>query len=715
MASKGQASDLNQSSSQALLALLKSISPDAVPKDGKKLSEEDVRRLSDKLTQLMGKDAVEQYEQPRNARGELVNEEGLPIVDVTEPFDAAEARKTVPALVADEEKLIPLSSLSQAQQGHLRRQRDRLLDKLEEEERLEQLRERERVVEGRKDLARKKREEAAKEKDGTKTAKEMQKKMGKALLHSRAVDEVGKDEKPDLQTENSVQTPEPSKAKKTVSFATQHAESLIKPRNYGYGKSQQVSLGKLRPMTRPTLLSEVQDTKRPMKTLVIERKPVGQGPVQTEQQRIVDSDDESNPEAEDHETPGLGDENTLHANESIEESDSGLDAAQSEILEEDTFDLDYAQHQREIAFEYYAKRGTVGQAAAQAMMSHADEKHEGEKVIPPDVGVVEPHSKPPISHFKASKFASSYNASVPAQSTSLDGSVLPASSAKTLQHAIRMGKLDPQDRLIGDDDDSGSDLENEAMQEIIDLLKKGEVYNVGPEGNQTVHAIPKPENEQTSTVAAVNPAVLPPLSRPGASKFKLDRSQAGPSSSRASRDQPNDTSPGTKTSNAQTAVGSVTERQPRGNASTPLSAGFPGTALGTGQPSSAAARQSSQRQPIRPASQSTITESPLRPSGHIGKDSLTPSSMIVESPSFPRPAGESLVSSTRAVTESSSLTEFRSLPNQDTSSRRPTRPPTVMSSVVREKPIQPTNKVGQAKETQPPNPKKVSRFRAERT
>jgi hypothetical protein len=55
----------------ALLGLLRSIAPDAVPEEGKKLREDDVKKINERLTELLGKDAVEHYNKDENARGEV--------------------------------------------------------------------------------------------------------------------------------------------------------------------------------------------------------------------------------------------------------------------------------------------------------------------------------------------------------------------------------------------------------------------------------------------------------------------------------------------------------------------------------------------------------------------------------------------------------------------------------------------------------------------
>ena len=84
--------------------------------------------------------------------------------------------------MAEEDELISHASLSEVERSRLRQERDRILDLLEEEEKLEERREKERFAKDRKEFIQKKMEETAKETDRTKVAKDIQRKMGKALL-----------------------------------------------------------------------------------------------------------------------------------------------------------------------------------------------------------------------------------------------------------------------------------------------------------------------------------------------------------------------------------------------------------------------------------------------------------------------------------------------------------------------------------------------------
>lgn len=139
--------------------------------------------------------------------------------------------------------------------------------------------------------------------------------------------------------------------------------------------------------------------------------------------------------------------------------------------------------------------------------------------------------KPSISKFKATRIASAYNASTPSSaSTSLGASVLPASSTRTIQRAIRVGKIDVDQQLVGGEADSASDEETERIQEVLDLLKRGEIYNIGPDG-EYVHAIsPLPSTAPTLSAKPQprdQPVSHPPLNKSKPSKFKAYRAQTG--------------------------------------------------------------------------------------------------------------------------------------------------------------------------------------------
>ncbi|KAF8633845.1 hypothetical protein AX15_001218 [Amanita polypyramis BW_CC] len=683
----------------ALLGILRSIAPEVVPEDGNKLDEEDIKKINERLVELLGKGAMDQYNQDKNERGELVNEDGLPIIEITEPTEIADVREVGTAHIADDDGLIPLASLSNVQREYLRQETEHVLDTLEEEERLEEQREKERFLEERRESIREKMKEAAKEKERAKAGKDLQKKMGKALLRAGGEES----ENGDYHTGREAAPSEPAKPKKCVSFAAESVKEMGSPTQEKWGG---ISLARLRSTNRPTLLDRVTENKEPMKRKVIERRLAGQYSI-----TLRDSDDESNPDEEEDKGYDLDDKSSLHDEQPPQDS-----APESDVTDEGLEDLDYARHQREIALEYYAKRGIIGQATAQALISHSHSEDQDEKEILADTGVTEPPSpKPSISRFKASKFASSYNASLPSQSTSLDGSVLSVSSAKTLQRAIRMGSLDPENQLVGADGESESEEETETVQQVRELLSKGELYNLGPQGDRAIYAaVPPPQKNgvETGTAAAVNRATLPPLQKPknSTSKFKVDRSQAG--LSKATESQAKGVLSTPKASTTQPTAPTVVERQPPGKPKVTSTSGASPMPPTINYPFRSPNTTSTQKQDPPSTQQPMINDSPsfMPPEGPT---SLAPFSMIVESPSFPLPRG-AIPSRLDTLTPAEAALDVLStstIPTPAVASRRPTRPPIVMSSVVREKPA--TERIEQAEARNALKPQ-VSRFLAER-
>lgn len=251
--------------------------------------------------------------------------------------------------------------------------------------------------------------------------------------------------------------------------------------------------------------------------------------------------------------------------------------------------------------------------------------------------------------------ASSFSAASQASSsTSLGPSTLPASGYQTLQRAIRTGRLE-NDRLVGGDDgESASEPEDESVKEVLELLKKGEVHNLGPTLDPSIPNTDAPPSRplatnksgingisgsisQTQTQTQEVHESTVSTTKPKVSKFKLNRSQ-------------------------------------NSNHFRPES---PAT------PTSTAGRSS----PKMPPTSTSSAASTLNNSPQVGP---TPLSMVVESPSFPPPGP----------------------PQPDASGRRLDRPPTIISAAVLEssgsRNTRPQNQ-NDGKE------RKVSRFMEERT
>ncbi|OCH87405.1 hypothetical protein OBBRIDRAFT_814126 [Obba rivulosa] len=592
MASSGVGStqELSESRAQALQALFNSLAPGiSSSQNDAKLTPDQARKISDKLDELLG-DGVAEAEssgQRRNEKGELVNEEGLPIIDIVEPVsDAKAASGSTP--IFDDPDLLPPWALSPAEKARRRAERERILDLLEEEELYEE--ERDEAAERERFKAElEKRKEAAKaEMENMKRARELQKRMGKALLRN-VIDNKEREAKEQARIEQEEQEAREKtrlKPKKSVSFADLPAEGNEMDEGAPDSNLGDVSLAKLHRKGRTTLLTKAEIEKQPMKMNVVERHPSAET-AQASATSIVgthrDSDDESevesaHDEAEDED--GFPSDVEPHSHSSpllsdSEESDMEHDLGEEPIeWEEDEFD--FARHQREIALAYYEKRASVGSEVLSAMRAHT---HESEWDQP----------EPAASRFKTERTSSSDSSTL--ASHSLGPSVLPSSQSPSLQ---RVG-----DRLVGGEESDD------------DMLKRGEVTN-GPADTAT----PGPSISK-STSDPSEPAKTAPRSK--VSKFKLAFTQP----QRVSRSD--SSSPG-----APPTPTSANER------SSPKFA--PPTAMPIHVPTSTSLPPRSAGDAPR---NSTTRRLAVPPPGQ-GTNTMRMPSMIVESPSFRPPTAASV-------------------------------------------------------------------------
>ncbi|KAI0929182.1 hypothetical protein AcW2_004958 [Taiwanofungus camphoratus] len=499
----------------------------------------------------------------RNEKGELLNEEGLPIVDIVEPVpETTSASASSPTHIFDDPDLLPPWALSPGEKARRRAERERILDLLEEEERVQQERdealERERWREGLE-----KRKEAAKaELDGLRKARELQKRMGKALI--RNVTEAREREEKDRAAKEEEEREESEGRKKSksksVSFAGLPAEGRNEEEETTTGSGWgDVTLARLQRKGKTTLMTRAQMDKQPMKMKVVERHPSGlreaqqPGPAVSEGK---DSDDESVPGSP--VPPDSDEDDIIHSERPDDDSDldsppnspSPSDESDLERLDEEDEpvewqdgDLDFVRHQREIALAYYERRSVIGSEVSSAMRAHTHDDTENEwdqPEVPLDATLASPPPKPSISRFKAERSSSSNAPSSTLASHSLGPSVLPSSQSSSLNSAIRMGKLEGGKLVGGESDDEG----NREAREILEMLARGEVTNVGPHpastsgkaGMNTVVSGPSasgpavssfhPALQQTSNslVDGTDVVAKPKLSK--VSKFKLALAQA---------------------------------------------------------------------------------------------------------------------------------------------------------------------------------------------
>ncbi|KAI0780643.1 hypothetical protein BD413DRAFT_498876 [Trametes elegans] len=642
----GSATSLSESRAQALQALLHSLSPGAQAHDGGKLNPDQVRRISDKLGEILGEDAMPDADR-RNEKGELVNEEGLPIVDIVEPVPAnqdAEAPIPVPGSPFGDTSALPLWTLSPAEKARRRAERDRILDMLEEEEQIEQ--EKEEAEERERFQAElEKRKEAAKaEMDAVKTAREMHKKMGKALLQNMAAAREREEKKQRAQEETERQAREERrklKPKKSVSFADLPPDHENQPWNsvpstdWGDVAPARLNGGK------STLITRGQMDKLPMKMNVVERVPGLKGGLKSPPPPTsshADSDDESDPGSP---VPADSDDGEIiHSDHSDSESppppahdgseDSDVEHPDDdEPVEWDIEGYDFAQHQREIALAYYEKRAAMGTEALAAMRNHEHGEDEWDQPeVPLEANLASAPPKASASRFKASQSSGS---SLP--SHSLGSSILPSSQSSTLKSAVRLGKLEDGELAGGEEGESEDELDPQA-REMLELLKQGEVVNVGPTlstngatASSSAAAISDPTSTSTTSHAPAPDPVTPVQQKPKLSRvsqFKMSLAPTPPQS------------PGSPGSSLSTPLTNIERSSPKleSRSGTPIT-----VPTKTSCPPGSSGKALEQPRP--PQMPGMIVDSPSFPMPGQSKASekrpMQMPGMIVDSPSFPAP------------------------------------------------------------------------------
>ncbi|KAF5390507.1 hypothetical protein D9757_005206 [Collybiopsis confluens] len=688
----------------SLQSLIQSFGLDAT----QNVSEEALQSLSDKLSELLGADVVRDAFSHRDRaemasasvsglEGSLVNEEGLPIIEITEPeFGGPEslsvstssppapsgvsnsttsARTPAPntSLALEESPLIPISQLPQSERDLRRRERDRILDMLEAEEALEQHREREREERVRIEALDRRKPDGTTERERLFALRETHKKMGKALLRSvvgNEEKEVGAEAAPLVDTSGS--TEKQKQKKKSVSFAETDDDGAQEAKAVDQAPSSagvihdwgDVSQGRLRPTAKssnahvsiPALPRE--ESERLMKWQVVERAPASSSnsssrssnssnpnagstpfPLRTQLMpttkiqiadiATADSDDESDAGGD---SPPSSDEDDVYR------QDSDTDHSDAD-LEEENADWDSVQHQREIAVEYYRKRAEVGKENYAALREHTHDRDEN-------------RSSQLLSQRAVSSTRTAHSSDPLADSNarSLDSStIIPAANANNLEDSVRYGKLTEDRRLVqGEADDDESDSDDEAVARgIIELLQKGQVYNIGSTdqgvegGESTIVTIPLLLSlPLLLALKQVNPKILehrrPLRQHRFHTRLLLNLSH------RDNRKRPDSSLPKLKLNVRQRA---------RSQSSTPVST-----------------VSRSSPKPTLSAMESAVVER------------STPTSNSPRSPALPPSLSSSLsASSPHDVTQT--IVESPSFPST-ISERRPDRPPTVMSAKV---------------------------------
>jgi hypothetical protein len=236
-----------------------------------------------------------------------------------------------------------------------------------------------------------KRKEAVKgEMQKLKQARELQKKMGRALIRSvvESRDKAEKESAEQAERDRLADIARPLKPKKSVSFADTEPEEID---GLGSGdKSKSVDWGDVSPGTLRKVPANGWLVRQTMKTHVVERQPSG---LRSPAPPARDSDDESEPENSDE---SFDEENQTYRErqlDSDEESDHRVESPPSESIDNeddhvadepsewDDADFDTARHQREVALEYYEKRKTIGADVVSAMRAHTHGEGEWDQPV----------------------------------------------------------------------------------------------------------------------------------------------------------------------------------------------------------------------------------------------------------------------------------------------------------------------------------------------
>ncbi|KLO18543.1 hypothetical protein SCHPADRAFT_993438 [Schizopora paradoxa] len=588
------AKNLNDGRAEALKALVSSLAP----KDAEKMSSEQVDIVASRLDQILGNIEGADGSQ-RNQKGELLNEEGLPIIEISEPAEESEGRRTNDASqpeieITEEPDVIPLSLLSDQERARIQARCNKILDIFEEEEEKELATEEEREERERLEELAKREAEAKAERAHKLAQREMQKKMGKALLRNiaeaRAKEEQEKSEmlaSPVAGPSSCPTSPGGSrKPKKKVSFANIPDVDVEKPKleqEKSHLTLGDVSVGILKGNTKRVRLKKDELANLPMKLEVVERIPGQWRSNSGVEEREADSDDDSSPE----------DVTQPHADDEDDEDEDEWRSYGNLEDEEDDDDLDtltQAHLQREVALSYIEKRNAIGPDLQELASSEGKGEHEWDAPEVPLEATLA--TQPPRS--KTSRFKASL------QGTSVGSDA----RSPLLAKAVRNGKLTPEGKLSGDVGDSDHEDESEARtQRTLDMLMRGEVVSEAP---PDVSGDSQPANGLSH-----EPSTRQPSKFAARRQFADDVSNASPSA----------TGKLAEPSSRPTAP-TMPFRKPPTVISTPRTPSSPATSKNASIPMS---------QPQPNAFSSMIIDSPSFPApGSF-------SSVVLDSPSFPKP------------------------------------------------------------------------------
>lgn len=280
---------------------------------------------------------------------QLLNEEGLPIIEISEPVSDIDNAYGAGSILRDD-PIVPISSLTEAQLDIRRRERDRILDQLEEEEEEKRVQEEQREVVKDKREYEKRKERVKDDLDKLKSAKAMQKKMGKALLRSLAEDREKETKKAPAASFPAEKRPA-TRPSKTVSFSEETKEAdadVPSSRKHSRVDDKEVAI------MQPTVIERTPS----ISTI---RKPFSATPLSRSR-----SDQTRSTEPMKYATP-LYSQSIEHGySDSEDTSDTQVEDADSADEE-----FEFAREQRELALEYLERKQRMGAEFMNAMANPA--------------------------------------------------------------------------------------------------------------------------------------------------------------------------------------------------------------------------------------------------------------------------------------------------------------------------------------------------------
>ncbi|KAF8590081.1 hypothetical protein K439DRAFT_1657635 [Ramaria rubella] len=629
--------------------------------------------------------------------GELVNEEGLPIIDITEPVDELDtpslSAATEDEVIEEDHYPEPISKLTSEALAVSRRHRDKIFELLEEEEEREERRSRREhtlELEQKREAARAEMQRRMMSQgvdlEKRRRAKELERKMAKALIS-----DLGRLD-PAVPT-TSTSFPQ-HKQTKSVTFADlpPSVGSKTPPKDE---QRRGIDWGDVVPGRLPAKRNRLSNAQtQPMKMEVVERSLSDSrtkfmstsllSESSNLKDSLRDSDDESGSE-----------------NASVSDSTVALEPDVDDVVLS-------AQRHRELALEYHRRRQALASNAGALHIDDTGLLNQGcqtvnwdQENVPIEATLAHSQSKPSISKFKASLPAATREKpfALPNEVSSggtadslpviLGTSVLPSDA---LAKSIKLGKLVDGNLTAGPEEEDEIDRETQEEEEIRKLLLKSmEEYSgiaaqvIGPSAGGSYWA--KPEVAEAASSSGSTQIMI--KEKPKASRFKVNRTQSKP--------------PGVS------GLLAHENSSPQMSTSGQLPPS-PATVALSNNPMNAVDPPSLASSGNNPLSFNISTQTPLNQ-----RQADTVHSMIIDSPSFMPPA------STIIDSQSFRRTAGLSLPLSTRGS--PTVIPTPSSRSVDRRSIVANNvqersgerNTSAKKDTGETKPRRVSRFKAERS